>query len=398
MKITEMFESLAEKRPLLVNPYYLTDAYLPEKLLFRDEEMKMLVKHSSDFLFHQIPKNVVVHGPPGVGKSNAMRILVNSFNEVGERHGINARALYLTVKDLTYYKTLFRIAEMMGVKTSRGMSLADLHFAIVEYLKSSNNYYLIVLDEVDKMHKNARSSREPFDDVIYTTSRINERVGKVAVSMFLITNNPRVVDSLSGPSYSSLSPVFIYFRDYTVDELREILKDRINKAFAQGAVDEEVIAFLAAMIRRESRDLRWAFQVLRVAPVYEVNGKITEDSIRHAIKAVDKSAVDQMLKNLDVDYLLVLYALAASKKKSLTSSELFNEYKKAAAKFAWRAKTMKHIIHYITPKLETLGLISRHLVSRGRYGRSYTFVLEEEGPEFEESIKNYLVEKISYFN
>jgi len=396
MKISEMFEELAGKKPTLVNPYYLTDAYLPGKLLFRDEEMKMLVNHSSDFLFHSIPKNVVVYGPPGVGKSNAMRILVNSFNEVAEKHGLEASAIYLTVKDLTYYKTLYSIAEQMGVRISKGMSLADLQFSIVEHLKHSNKRYLVVLDEVDKMHKSARTKKEPFDDVIYTTSRINERVGKVVFSMFLITNNPWVVDTLSSPTYSSLSPVFIYFRDYTVDELRDILMDRIKKAFSPGAIDEGVVALLAAMIRRDSRDLRWAFQVLRVAPVYEENGIITENSIRRAIMAVDKNVVEQIVKNLDVDYLLVLYVLATAN-KNLTSSELFSAYKKACSQFGWRPKTMKHVIHYITPKLETLGLISRHLISRGRYGRSYVFVAEEQGKDFEDTVKKYLNEKISIY-
>lgn len=348
-------------------------------MLFRDREVEEIAGHAADFLFSSIVKNLVIHGPPGVGKTVAVRMLERTYNEVALENEIDSRAIYISTKDLTYRRVLYELASQLGINVNLGMSIADIYDSTIMYMKEKESKYLIIVDEIDKLRK--RPGEEPVDNLVYSLSRINERVGKVVVSVFFVTNNARIVERLSAPSFSSLSPIFVYFRNYNTDELYAILKDRVEKAFAPGTVDDAALRLLAALIRRESRDLRWAFLVLREAPNEAENGKITEKSIWRAVEIIERKVLNQVINGLDIDALLLLYALAVLTEKGHTqidSSTLYLKYKELCNILGWYPRTMKHTINYIGAKLEAEGLITRKAISRGRYGRTHLFHLEED--------------------
>ncbi|ADT85190.1 Cdc6/Cdc18 family protein [Thermococcus barophilus] len=378
-KLKEIFTKRRTTTRILLYPQYLSEGYIPEKLLFRDREVEEIAGHAADFLFSSIVKNLVIHGPPGVGKTVAVRMLERTYNEVALENEIDSRAIYISAKDLTYRRVLYELASQLGINVNLGMSIADIYDSTIMYMKEKESKYLIIVDEIDKLRK--RPGEEPVDNLVYSLSRINERVGKVVVSIFFVTNNARIVERLSAPSFSSLSPIFVYFRNYNTDELYAILKDRVEKAFAPGTVDDAALRLLAALIRRESRDLRWAFLVLREAPNEAENGKITEKSIWRAVEIIERKVLNQVINGLDIDALLLLYALAVLTEKGhaqIDSSTLYLKYKELCDVLGWYPRTMKHTINYIGAKLEAEGLITRKAISRGRYGRTHLFHLEED--------------------
>ena len=378
-KMKKIFQKKQHAQKILVYPEYLSESYIPPKLLFREKEVEEIAGHSADFLFSSIVKNIVIHGPPGVGKTVAVRMLEKTYNEIATEQDINSRAVYVSAKDLTYRRTLYELAQRLGLDVNLGMSIADIYNSIVNYLSSTDSTYLLIIDEIDKLRK--RPGEEPVDNLVYSLSRINERVGRIAVNIYLVTNNARIVEKLSAPSYSSLSPIFIYFRNYNADELYEILRDRVEKAFVPGVVDKAALRLLAALIKKESRDLRWGFLVLREAATVADGGRVSENSIWRAKDIVERSVIRQVISGLDVDGLLLLLALAVLNLKghsNVDSSSLYLKYKDLCDAVGWTPRTMKHTINYIGAKLESEGLVTRKAVSRGRYGRTHLFHLEED--------------------
>lgn len=90
----------------LLHPEILSKAYVPERLLFRDEELDEVTTHAGEFMFHNISKNIVIHGSPGAGKTVAILYLQKTYNEVAEENNIPTRAIYLSATDRTYFVAL----------------------------------------------------------------------------------------------------------------------------------------------------------------------------------------------------------------------------------------------------------------------------------------------------
>ncbi len=395
-KMKKIFLTRKSVRRILTNPEYLSESYIPPKLLFREKEVEEIARHSADFLFSSIVKNLVIHGPPGVGKTVAVRMLEHTYNEIATEQGINSKAVYVSAKDLTYRRILYELAYRLRLEVNLGMSVADVYNAIVKHMSSTDSQYLLIVDEIDKLRK--RPGEEPVDNLVYSLSRINERAGRIAVAVYLVTNNARIVERLSAPSFSSLAPIFLYFRAYNADELYEILRDRAEKAFVPGSVEEAALKLLAALIKRESRDLRWGFLVLREAASEVEDGKITEKSIWKAAEIVERSVIRQVIAGLDVDGLLLLLALATLTLEgynNINSSLIYIKYKALCDAAGWNPKTMKHTINYIGAKLESEGLVTRRAVSRGRYGRTHLFHLEEDAFTVQSITKEVLAERFN---
>lgn len=370
----------SRRRRLLIRPEVLSDFYIPDHLLFREEEVKEISQHLHDFMYSGIVKNVLITGPPGVGKTAAMLLITRAYNSLAQKEDIDTRMVYTSVKNVTYHKVLYELAMAFGISVSLNMSTSDVLNSIINFLKKASTKYVIVFDEVDKIRKSSKEKGDPLDNLVYDFSRLNSRIGRLGSMLILVTNAPRILERLSAPSKSSLAPIPIYFRDYTQDELYMILEDRVKKAFVEGAVREEALALLSALIKKESKDLRWAFMVLAEAASI-AEDKIGEKEILKARDIVERNLLKKMIANLDKDSLLILYALTnlvLSGRKAPTSGSLYESYVEACEKFGGYPKSMNHAIHYITPKLESIGLITSKVKSFGRKGRSLTFYVTED--------------------
>ena len=163
-KLKELFIKRKNNLQILINPEYLSESYIPPKLLFREKEIEEIVGHSADFLFSSVVKNLVIHGPPGVGKTVAVRMLEKTYNEVAAENDIDSRAIYVFAKDLTYRRVLYELANKLGLEVNLGMAIADIYNMIVKHMEETDSRYLLIIDEIDKLRK--RPGEEPIDNLI----------------------------------------------------------------------------------------------------------------------------------------------------------------------------------------------------------------------------------------
>lgn len=375
-----MTKSLLEKLKesasdtILINPQVLSDKYLPDNLLFREKEMEEIGKHFVDFMVQGIPTNLFIWGPTGTGKTHAIQILVREYNDLASRDGIPSRAVYVNAKGKTYYQAIISLLHNLGIDfPARGLGVAEALQALDKFFGVTKESFVIVFDELDKMKQSVLSKEDPVDSLIYIMSRLDEMVSKPDVLLVAISNDNTLLKRLKEPTMSKFRPIPVYFREYDANELKAILMDRIERAFVPGSVDEAAVSLLAALIKKEGRDLRWAFRVLLQAAKGKKKGeKITENDIWKARESVDKDVLKETLNNLNQHQLMFLWAIALlrSRKVPAMSGYVYSLYKTLCDENDILPYTMRHLTHYIGVKLETLGLImakeSYYKNSRGR--------------------------------
>jgi orc1/cdc6 family replication initiation protein len=218
----------------------------------------------------------------------------------------------------TPYRVLSEIGENIGVKIPfTGLSLSEVEKRIFEHLINNGIKLVLILDEIDFLVNNA-SKRDIGNDILYQFTRydsIYTTMGnKSFVAIVGISNDLKFMEYLEGRVQSSLRSEEILFPPYTVEEIKEILKDRVREAFIENSVSNEIINLIAAYSGSEHGDARRAVDLLRVSgELAEREGsiKIEEKHVHEALKNIERDKVQEAISSLPVQEKAVLYSIAS---------------------------------------------------------------------------------------
>jgi cell division control protein 6 len=155
-----------------------------------------------------------------------------------------------------------------------------------------------------------------------------------------------------------------------VDQLRQILQDRANSAFNEGAISNAAVNLCAAIAGREHGDARKAIDLLRVAAeLAEREGatRVDEKHVRAGEDRMEKDAPFVALKNTTTHNKLVI--LAIMKSKNGTTGEVYDAYLSLCTELEQRPLTQRRMTQIVS-ELELLGLIATDIINQGRHGRS----------------------------
>ena len=262
--LDNIFEKAVFGINLIKNRKTLTIDYVPEKLPFRDEESKTIAQVLSVILKNGKPSNLLVFGKPGTGKTAVVKNVINRLKKKTIEHGIEITVTIVNAKTAnTSYKVLYDIAEDMGINKIdkklkvhfTGLSMGEATVRILEYIKKKNLHVILVIDEIDSL-----VSRNG-DDILYSFTRANERLLENGfISLIGISNSLTFKDKLDPRVRSSLSEEELIFNPYTVLQLREILNERSQLAFNEGAISQSSINLCAAVAGKENGDARKAIE------------------------------------------------------------------------------------------------------------------------------------------
>lgn len=361
-------KALGESR-IFRNREALSSDYIPDKLPHREEYIRRVAELLSPVLRGERPSNVLIYGLTGTGKTAVVKYVMRRFEEHAEKAGIDSfRFSYVNCRNEdTNYRVLFKIGSDLGVKIPfTGLSVAELHNRLRDYIDSRRTAVTIVLDEVDFLVKKVG------DDLLYRLTRINDELSRSKVSIVGITNDVKFVETLDPRVRSSLGEVEVVFPPYDAVQLADILRERAALAFREGVLEEGVIEYCASAAAREHGDARRALDLLRFAGEIAEREGAPRVGVVHAKKAreeLEMNAAAEVVRTLPYHSKLVLLSLAAMRGFAESTGSLYITYRKICETLGIEPLTQRRISDIIN-ELDMLGILTSKVVSRGRYGKT----------------------------
>jgi len=231
---------------------------------------------------------------------------------------------------------------------------------------------VFVVDEIDYL---AELVSKTGKDVFYSLTRANERLKKGSLTLIGISNDLTFKERLDPRVLSSLSEEEIVFTNYTVNQIKEILTDRIKEAFVPNIVEQAALNLCAAMSGQEHGDARRAIDLLRVAGEIaerEQSDTVKEDHIRRASLKMEEDKETTALNSYPLHEKLLI--LAVMKANGNTTGEIYQSYKNLCKVTRQKELTQRRITQMLS-EIEMTGLISGKIIHQGMHGRTKKFAL-----------------------
>lgn len=268
---------------ILRNIEVLDEDYIPERLIFREREVNELKNYFLGFL-RKNKVSLIITGPSGSGKTTTIKWVSREFEE----YYSGIKIFYVNCwKNTTNYSVLYSILEKFypfEIKR-RGKSFDEILELFDKFIEDLE--ICIILDEVDKLENDA---------LIYNF--LSRKIPLIMISNredFYLKYDPRILSRLS--PYKRLN-----FNKYSIREIIEILKSRIEFALYPGTISEEVLEEIAD---RSKGDARIALSLLRSAAIEAENknkDKITLGDLKIEFKDENLSDIQKHLFEIIREY------------------------------------------------------------------------------------------------
>ncbi|MEM1622859.1 MAG: orc1/cdc6 family replication initiation protein [Sulfolobales archaeon] len=367
--VAEVIKKALSESRIFRNREALASDYVPDKLPHREEYIRRIAELLSPALRGEKPSNILIYGLTGTGKTAVVRYVMKRFEEHAEKVGIDVfKFSYVNCRNEdTNYRVLFKVGSDLGVKIPfTGLSVAELHNRLREYIDSRKLSVTIVLDEIDFLVKKVG------DDLLYRLTRINDELTRSKVSIVGITNDVKFVESLDPRVRSSLGEVEVIFPPYDALQLADILRERAALAFKEGVLEEGVIEYCASAAAREHGDARRALDLLRFAGEIAEREGASRVSVLHAKKAreeLEVNAAMEIIRTLPYHSKLLLLSLAIMRGFAESTGSLYLTYRRICETLGVEPLTQRRVSDLIN-ELDMLGVLTSRVVNRGRYGKT----------------------------
>ena len=264
--------------------------YVPSNLLHRRLQLNLL---SQFFRFAvenpgKMTQRALIMGKIGTGKTVlSQRFGLNITKEAKDRN-INLNYIHINCRECK--GSLFMILQRTIMRfypnfPRRGYSAEELLHTLMQMLDEKDAYLILTLDELDALIKNEGS------DPIYNLSRIQEdRIdAPKRLSLICILRQPEHLENLDPSTRSTLQRNIIRLDDYSESQLEDILNDRIDLAFRDGAVPEQTLTIISELGKFEGGNARYSIELLwragKYADASELH-EVTPECVRNAVASV----------------------------------------------------------------------------------------------------------------
>jgi cell division control protein 6 len=389
--IDNIFHRAASGKSLIKNRQALTIDYVPEKLPFRDEESGTLAQVLSTIFKGARPSNLLLFGKPGTGKTAVAKNVAEKLVRIADERKTKVKVLYVNAKTAgNAYTILFEIAEGIDLNKEEqgkvpftGLSMGEATNRVLQFIQKKKTNVILIIDEIDFLVDKSG------DDILYNFTRANQRMTEGGfVALIGISNSLTFKDKLDPRVRSSLSEEEMIFNPYTVEQLGQILHERVKLTFNEGTISNAAINLCAAIAGREHGDARKAITLLRVAAELaerEGTAKVDEKHVRAGEDRIEKDASLEALKNVPTHNKLVI--LAVTKSKNGTTGEVYDSYLSLCKQAEQKPLTQRRMTQIVS-ELELFGLIATDIINQGRHGRSQKIRITIPQTTIKEALKD----------
>lgn len=355
----------------------LHHSHIPDAIQHRDAEQTQVTESLLPIIRGSRPSNLLVYGKPGTGKTLVVRKVILKIQEGVKRRNFPIKLVYTNAKvETTLYGLLVSFGRQLGMDDKElpwtGISISSLFTRILSKIERDSTNMVLVIDEIDFL---ARIVSKGSKDILYHITRANERLQSGSLTFVGISNNLTFKDILDPRVISSLSEEEVVFPNYTIEQLRTIILERIRVAFNPGVVAESASNLCATLAGREHGDARRAIDLIRVAGEIAERDQSTSvigDHVHAAFEKIEEDKETTAIKSYPLHEKLVLAAVMRA--NGSTTGGIYNTYKELCRGVRQKELTQRRITQMLS-EIEMSGLISGRLVHQGVHGNTKKFKL-----------------------
>jgi len=373
VEIKNFFENYLKKESIFIDKKTLMPSYIPEEILYREEQLQEVANILAPVLRLEKPSNLFIYGKTGTGKTISVKHIITSMSKVAGQNNLPLKCIYLNCKLKrvadTEYRLIAQLIKEFGQEIpSTGLPTDEVYNIFYKLLDREKKIVLLVLDEIDQLTKKIG------DEILYNLTRINVELQKSQICLVGISNNLVFTENLDPRIKSSLSEEELIFSPYNALQIQDILRKRAAKAFREGTLQPGVLEKCAAFSARDHGDARRAIDLLRIAGELAERGGSSLVEIGHLDEAEKKIESDKVINaatNQPKQFQSVLYAilLLAPQKKNFFTGEIYDLYKSLCRQTKLNTLTQRRVSDIIA-EMDMLGIINAKIISKGRYGRT----------------------------
>jgi cell division control protein 6 len=340
--------------------------YVPSRLPHREEYVDALIKYLKIVIDQPgaISERILISGGSGTGKTATAKRAGAALERIAERRGVELVYAHVNCRTTSgKFGLVQRIIRQVAPELPlRGYGATELLHALWDYLNERNKLLLLTLDEIDYY------VRTTGEDIVYELSRITNSLRDVPqrLSFVFIARDHSFLNVLSPDTLSTLRPQErVEFPPYSVKELRDILMQRVEMAFQDGTVSEEIIDYIARNAAEYGHgDARYAIQILCVAGLIadrDMCSDVSAEHVREAQERTDPKLSEEDVVMLTMEEKYVLWALARRLMMSrgeafLSLGDVEDEYCAVCGEED-RKPVGRAMLHALVKKMKAAGVI-----------------------------------------
>lgn len=329
---------------LFKNELALDYSFLPKILPHREQQQRYIAAIIKPLLNERNGKNLFVYGAPGIGKTAAMRFVLNELAEETEE----IYTIYINCwQKNTTFKIIVDICEQLGYKFTHNKRTEEL-FEIIKNM-ANKKAVVFAFDEVDKLEE---------VDFLYS---ILEDIYKK--SIILVTNDKEWLNDLDDRVKSRLLAETLEFKPYSPAETKDVLRQRMEYAFFPEVLDDGAFELIASKTA-EVQDIRTGLHLMREAANIAEGKSSRKITLEHAQEALGKLDEFIIKKSTDLtgEEQNILDIIKKNSEKKI--GDLYITYKELGGELVYKSFQRK------IDKLERNRFISVKKVSGGADGNT----------------------------
>jgi archaeal cell division control protein 6 len=310
---------LGDNESLFLNEIALDFDFMPKQIQYRENENQLIAVRIKPLFQKRNGSNLLIHGPPGIGKTLAVKKVLEELEEVSDEITV----LYINCwQNNSSYKVALEICKQLGYRRTINKNTNELLEEAIQILNKTSS--VLVLDEIDKVNDL---------DFLYTYL---EKVYRKTI--ILLTNYKEVAMGMDERLKSRLLPELLEFRPYNSEETRGILDQRKQFAFVSGVWDEDAFEDVVKKTW-ELKDMRRGLHLLKETGNCAELRSSRKIELEDAKKAISKlTDFSQKNKNeVDTDSQKILDLIKSEHK----IGDLFKLYEEQGGNISYKTFTRR---------------------------------------------------------